>query len=167
MFPRRVAFDSFPFSHLPWMRVYVVSCGMYIRLKELPTWTCSRGEWRSANVVSFMFDVTQQRALSLEALCCETATQHSYKLRMPCQLSALLTFPPLLFLAPPHASQKLPGGESETDERCRSSYPSDDWIQEGGGRVSDRSRSCPSHASPSRTASPVSPACAYALRLLL
>lgn len=85
----------FPSFFLEWGFMWSpVAC---IWLKELQSLTCSRGEWRQANAVSYMFDVTQQRALSLEALCCETTTQHSYKLRMPCQLSALLTFPPSSF----------------------------------------------------------------------
>ncbi len=125
-----------------------------IRLKELPSWTCSRGEWRSANVVSYMFDVAQQRAFSLEAPRCETATQHSYKLRMPCQLSALLTFPPLSFsLMPVKNFQRR---EKET-ERCRGWYPSGGWKKERGGSEWQPTL-CPSHASPSRTASAVTPA---------
>lgn len=85
------------------------------RLKELPSWTCSRGEWRSADVVSYMFDVTQQRALSLEALSLRNSNTSTVT-NLECLVSfrlCWLSLPSLSVSA--HASQKLPGGGSERE----------------------------------------------------
>lgn len=92
-------------------------------------------------MVSCMFDVTQQRAFSLEALCCETATQQSCKLRVPCQIPT-----PCFFLSCQSKTSVM--------ERCRGWYPSEDRITSWGrrGKVSDSLQSCPSHASLSTTA---------------
>lgn len=131
-----------------------------IWLRELPTWTCSRGEWRSTSVVSYMFDVTQQRAFSLEAPRCEkkTTTQHSYKLRMQCQLSALLTFPPLSFsLMPVKETSRQRKWNRETQELISVRR------QDSGRRKKKERKSewqltaCPSHVSLSVTPSSVTP----------
>ncbi len=159
MFPRSFLWL---FSHLPWMRVYVVSCGMYIWLKELPSWTCSRGEWRSANVVSFyVWCHTTKRRSAWKR--CAVKQQHSTVTNLECRVSfrrCWLSLPVSFSQLMP--VKKLPCGESET-ERCRSWYPSDDWIQRGGEGeewVTDHG--------PSRTASSrLSYLSLYALGLLL
>lgn len=106
-----------------------------IRLKELQSWLVREGNEGARMWCFYMFDVAQQRALSLEALCCETATQHSYKLRMPCQLSALLTSPPFSFPLMPvknFQAEKMRQKDSGVDILQKTQA-----ARESRGRVSD------------------------------
>lgn len=87
------------------------------RLKELPSWTCSRGEWRSADVVSYMFDVTQQRALSLEELSLRNSNTSTVT-NLECLVSfrlCWLSLPSLSLRLCSRQSKKLPGGGSERE----------------------------------------------------
>ena len=98
------------------------------RLKELPSWTCSRGEWRSADVVSYMFDVTQQRALSLEELSLRNSNTSTVT-NLECLVSFRLywlSLPSLSLSVCAHASQKNFQEEEVRGRDCRSWYPSED-----------------------------------------
>lgn len=76
-------------------------CGLWwhIRLKKLPSRTCHKGiEGVRMHFLTCLMSHNKERS-AWKALCCEMAKQHSYKLRKPCQLLALLTFPSA-FLCP-------------------------------------------------------------------
>lgn len=79
------------------MRVYAVSCGMYTveGAAELNLFARGMKERECGFLICLMSHNKERSAWKHRAA--KAATQHSYKLRMPCQLSALLTFPPLSF----------------------------------------------------------------------
>ena len=107
--------------HLPRMRVCVLSRGMYTVEGAAELNLFARGMKERRCGFLYVWCHTTKSAQPGRAFAAKQQHKHGYKLRMPRQLSALLTFPPLSLSLSlslrlcSRQSKKLPGGGSERE----------------------------------------------------